>query len=62
MDGEPLLSDDFRLVTVADYEPLVGAETVQRILAKARALCDLHIVNINSSFYGCARRSIRMDS
>lgn len=52
MDGDLVASDDFRLVTVADYEPLVGAETVQRILDKAHALRDMHIVNINSTYYG----------
>ena len=42
----------YRLATVADYEPLIGAETVDRILAKAAQLHDLRIVNINSTYYG----------
>jgi trehalose synthase len=42
----------FRLTTVEDYEPLVGGETVERILQKASRLRDLHIVNVNSTYYG----------
>lgn len=40
------------LTTVYDYEPLVGGETVERIAKKAERLRDLHIVNINSTYYG----------
>jgi trehalose synthase len=40
------------LTSVEDYEPLVGAETVERILTKADRLRDLHVVNINSTYYG----------
>jgi len=39
-------------ISVEDYEPLVGAETVERIIGKAKALHDLHIVNVNSTYYG----------
>ena len=42
----------FKLVTVEDYEPLVGAETVERILRKASRLRDLHVANVNSTYYG----------
>ncbi|HFA59739.1 MAG TPA: glycosyltransferase [Rhodospirillales bacterium] len=41
-----------RLVTIEDYAPLVGEETVERILAKVRRLRDLHIVHVNSTYYG----------
>jgi trehalose synthase len=41
-----------RLTSVGDYESLVGAKTVDRILSKARHLGDLHIVNISSTYYG----------
>ena len=41
-----------RLVTLADYERYVGAETVERIAAKARAASDLHVVNVSSTYYG----------
>jgi len=37
---------------IEDYEPLVGAESVTRIKAKAKALKDLHVVNVNSTYYG----------
>ena len=37
----------FRLTSVEDYEPLVGAETVERILKTAESLRDLHVVNIS---------------
>lgn len=51
------LSDDDRmpelsLTTVEDYEPLVGAETVERVAEKAARLHDLHVVHINSTYYG----------
>jgi len=42
----------FNLTSVEGYEPLVGAETVERILGKAERLRDLHVVNVNSTYYG----------
>ena len=42
----------FKLTSVEDYEQLVGAETVERILKTAERLRDLHVVNINSTYYG----------
>ena len=42
----------FRLTSVEDYEPLIGAENVDRLLKKIEALRDLHVVNINSTYYG----------
>lgn len=42
----------FKMISVEDYEPLVGSETVERLLKKAEALRDLHIVNVNSTYYG----------
>ncbi len=42
----------FELTSVEDYVPLIGAEAVDRILAKAERLYDLHVVNINSTYYG----------
>ncbi len=42
----------FKLTTVEDYEPLIGAESVERLLKKIEALRDLHLVNINSTYYG----------
>ncbi len=42
----------YQLVTVADYEPLIGAEAVDRISRKAERLCDMRVVNVNSTYYG----------
>jgi trehalose synthase len=41
-----------KLVSIADYESIVGASTVDRILSKARDLRHLHIVNVSSTYYG----------
>ncbi len=41
-----------RLVKLEDYVQYVGGETVERILKKARPLRDLHVVNVNSTYYG----------
>lgn len=41
-----------RVTQVEDYEPLVGAETIERIQKKARPLQHLHVVNVNSTYYG----------
>ena len=43
---------DFRLAGVQDYEPLIGAEAVERIVKKGRSLGDVHVVNVNSTYYG----------
>lgn len=42
----------FALTKVEDYQAYVGSETVERILNKARHLSDLHVVNVNSTYYG----------
>ena len=42
----------YRTPHLKDYEPLVGTETVQRIRSKARRIQDLHVVNVNSTYYG----------
>lgn len=34
------------------YEELIGAETVERIMRKAKRLSDLRVLNISSTFYG----------
>ncbi len=41
-----------QLVAIEDYERFVGSETIERIHRKARPLQDLHIVNVNSTYYG----------
>jgi trehalose synthase len=53
-----LVADDppdprtFKLTSVEDYEPLIGSEAVERLLKKIEALHDIHVVNINSTYYG----------
>ena len=42
----------FKLTSVEDYEQLVGAETVERILKKAERLRDMHVANVSSTYYG----------
>src|SRR5947208_4538969 len=41
-----------RIPQIEDYEPLVGAETVERIREKARKFESLRVVNFNSTYYG----------
>ena len=41
-----------RLITPEDYESLVGAENVERILSKARNLRGRHVVHVSSTLYG----------
>jgi trehalose synthase len=48
----PQDSYGLRLCTVEDFEDLIGGEAVERILRKAERLHDLHVVNINSTYYG----------
>lgn len=42
----------YHRVTLEDYEALIGAEAAERISKKAEALKDLHVVNVNSTYYG----------
>ncbi len=41
-----------KLRQVEDYEMLVGAQVVDRILNKSKPLRGMHVVNINSTYYG----------
>ncbi len=41
-----------RLRRVSDYEPLIGAEAVERLYQKARPLRHLHVAHVNSTYYG----------
>jgi trehalose synthase len=41
-----------RMVQAEDYEPFVGGEIVERIRKKAKPFQDLHVVNVNSTYYG----------
>src|SRR4051812_42200343 len=40
------------MVTVEDYEPFIGRQAVDRILAKGRRLAGRSVANINSTYYG----------
>jgi trehalose synthase len=42
----------YRVTQIEDYEPLVGAEVVERIRDKAAKLKGLRIANFNSTYYG----------
>jgi len=42
----------FTIPRIEDYETLVGTQTIERIKAKAKPLCGLHVTNINSTYYG----------
>ncbi len=42
----------YRIVQIEDYEQFVGAETIERIREKAKPLQGLHVVNVNSTYYG----------
>ena len=41
-----------KLVQIEEYEKFVGAETIERIKEKAKPLQDIHVTNINSTYYG----------
>ena len=38
--------------SIEEYEPLIGAEAVERILNKGRITANKHIVHVNSTYYG----------
>jgi len=42
----------YRISHLKDYEQFVGRETVERIKTKAKRIQDLHVVNVNSTYYG----------
>ena len=46
------MKDSYNIVTVEDYEKFIGGKAVERILKKAEKLRDLHVVNVNSTYYG----------
>ena len=41
-----------KLVQIEDYEQFVGAESVERVREKAKALQDLRVAHVNSTYYG----------
>jgi trehalose synthase len=45
-------ASSFRLTAIEDYEPLIGAEAVDRLAVKAEQLRDTHVANFSSTYYG----------
>ncbi len=41
-----------KLLSLADYAPLIGDEVMDRIRDKARSLRGLHVTHVNSTYYG----------
>jgi len=41
-----------KIIQVEDYKKFIGAETVERIKEKAKPLQGLHVVHVNSTYYG----------
>ena len=46
------MTEQYGLIHIEDYEPLVGAEPVDRVKEKARSLQHLHVAHVNSTYYG----------
>lgn len=42
----------FRPLRIEQYEPLIGAAAVERLMRKAKRMHDLRVINISSTFYG----------
>lgn len=40
------------MVDIEDYEPLIGAQAMERIMVKAKKLRDLRVLHVSSTFYG----------
>ena len=47
-----MAATQYRVPQIEDYEPLVGANTVERIGKKAAKLRGLRVANFNSTYYG----------
>jgi trehalose synthase len=41
-----------KIIHIEDFERYAGAETVERIIRKAKPLQDTHVVHVNSTYYG----------
>jgi len=46
------MEENHKIVKVEDYEEFVDAKTIERVLGKADRLRDLHVVHVNSTYYG----------
>lgn len=50
--SKPMTNGIRRIAEISDYEPFIGAASVDRIRSKAEALSHLHVVHVNSTHYG----------
>ncbi len=46
------MKNSFDMITIDDYLPLIGKESIDRIKEKASLLKNFHIVHVNSTYYG----------
>jgi trehalose synthase len=46
------MPESHRVTQLEGYEPLVGAETIEQIMYKARSLRHLHVAHVNSTYHG----------
>jgi trehalose synthase len=47
-----MFMQDYRIKHIGDYKQFIGEEAVKRIREKAEKIKGLHIVNVNSTYYG----------
>jgi trehalose synthase len=47
-----MLDAKYKIITLEDYEKYIGGKAIERISNKAKSLQNLHIANINSTYYG----------
>jgi trehalose synthase len=47
-----MIMQHYRIPHLKDYEQFVGTKTLERIRKKSKQLQDLHVVNVNSTYYG----------
>jgi trehalose synthase len=50
--GRTFMREPKKIIHIEDFEPYAGAETVERIIRKAKPLRDTHVVHVNSTYYG----------
>ncbi|WP_374576252.1 glycosyltransferase [Phenylobacterium sp.] len=50
--ASPAADPALTLTSLEDYRALIGEQAVERILAKAERLHDVHVLNVNSTYYG----------
>jgi trehalose synthase len=42
----------YKTIQIEDYQQFIGAEAVERVRQKAKLVQNLHVVNVNSTYYG----------